>query len=109
MNQKQLKELIEQGESQELDFKRTPENIGKDICGFANTNDGIILVGVSDKGDVIGTTDKKEEDVANTVYSLDKPVYPEIEKVATATEELAQQISRWHLRSWLKRHGNLEL
>ena len=81
MDQKQLKELIKKGESQELDFKRTPENIGKDICGFANTNDGIILVGVSDKGDVIGTTDKKEEDVANTVYSLDKPVYPEIEKV----------------------------
>ena len=61
MNQKQLNELIEKGESQELDFKRTPANIGKDICAFANTNDGIILVGVTDEGDVLGTTDKKED------------------------------------------------
>ena len=81
MDQKQLKELIKKGESQDADFKRTPENIGKDICGFANTNDGIILVRVSDVGKIIGTTDKKEEDIANTAYSLDKPVYPEIEKV----------------------------
>ena len=81
MNQKQLKELIKQGESQYLDFKRTPANIGKDICGFANTNDGIILVGVSDDGKPVGVSDKKEEDVANAAYSLDKPVYPEIEKI----------------------------
>ena len=81
MNQKQLRELIEQGESQYLDFKKTPANIGKDICGFANTNDGIILVGVADNGKPIGVSNKDEEQVANSAYSLDKPVYPEIIKI----------------------------
>ena len=81
MNQKQLKKLIEQGESQYLDFKKTPANIGKDICGFANTNDGIILVGVADDGKPIGVSNKDEEQVANSAYSLDKPVYPEITKI----------------------------
>ena len=76
MNQKQLKELIKRGESQELDFKRTPSNIGSDISAFANTNGGVILVGVTDDGEIIGATDRMEEQVANTAYSLDNPVFP---------------------------------
>jgi ATP-dependent DNA helicase RecG len=44
-----IKNLIGNKESQILEFKsKVSDSIGKDICAFANTNDGIILVGVSD-------------------------------------------------------------
>jgi len=57
MNEESLKQLILQGESQTLEFKLRPsEQIGKTICAFANSNDGIILVGVSDSKDSVGTS-----------------------------------------------------
>ncbi|ODS37517.1 MAG: hypothetical protein A7316_01650, partial [Candidatus Altiarchaeales archaeon WOR_SM1_86-2] len=40
-----------------------------------------VLVGVSDKGEIVGATDRMEEQVANIAHSLDMPIYPEIEKV----------------------------
>lgn len=50
-------ELIRQGESENLEFKQSlslRDEIGKAISAFSNTNGGVILVGVTDVGSVIG-------------------------------------------------------
>ncbi len=49
---------IAEGESEEVEFKEdskeTYKKIAKEISALANTNGGLILIGVSDKGEVVG-------------------------------------------------------
>lgn len=49
--------LLEEGEGLSVEFKEkfTPK-IGQDIVGFANAKGGIILLGVNDKGEIVGET-----------------------------------------------------
>ncbi|MDA2922775.1 ATP-binding protein [Patescibacteria group bacterium AH-259-L07] len=81
MNKKELKDLIKKKESQSLEFKRNLENIGKSICSFANSNNGIILVGIDDKGSIIGTKKKFEREIANIAHTCKPSIYPEIKEV----------------------------
>jgi len=49
--------LIRQGESETLEFKRSlslRDEIGAAISAFSNTKGGVIIIGVTDRGDVIG-------------------------------------------------------
>lgn len=68
--QQEIKELIDQGENVSVEFKtkdvRT-ESIAKEIVAFANSNGGIILLGVEDDGDIAGIDSGKniEEWVMN--------------------------------------------
>jgi len=60
----ELYKLIEEGESQTVEFKRkfsTPEKIAKEMIAFANTNGGYILFGVDDDKSIIGVRSEKEE------------------------------------------------
>ena len=61
MLKSELLELINQGEGAKLEFKRDdsgsdrqPQQIAKEIVAFANTNGGIILMGVDDDGKLSG-------------------------------------------------------
>jgi len=82
MNEEELKILIEKRESQELEFKQKPsESIGNSICSFANTNNGIVLVGVSDKGEITGCNKKHEQQIANIAHTCKPSIYPKIEKI----------------------------
>jgi hypothetical protein len=58
-NANRVRELIQQGESQTVEFKQSaigmrPENLTKSLLGFANTNDGYILFGVNDDATIAG-------------------------------------------------------
>lgn len=60
-----IKKLISEGESTTVEFKQRlpPDSIlAKTLVAFANTNGGIILIGISDNGEIIGLT-KKEASV----------------------------------------------
>ena len=54
---KQIADIIKQGESETVEFKTS---FGKDVIetavAFANTRGGTILIGISDDGDIVGTT-----------------------------------------------------
>jgi len=52
----QIKQIIQRGENQEIEFKESfhNQNISKTLCGFGNTLGGIIFFGVSDEGDLTG-------------------------------------------------------
>lgn len=62
-NWKKLRDVIEQGEGENIEFKHefsTHEKIAKELCAFANTRGGVLLIGVDDNGRVRGIDSEKE-------------------------------------------------
>ena len=57
MNSKKLQNIITQGENEQIEFKRLwkDEHL-KTLCAFANTNGGIMLIGIEDDKTIIGIT-----------------------------------------------------
>jgi predicted HTH transcriptional regulator len=56
--------LISRGESTYLEFKRrvsSPEKIAREMCAFANSKGGILLIGVDDDGTITGVNNHYEE------------------------------------------------
>ena len=82
-----LKLLIEEGESFELEFKRkvsTPIKVAKTLMSFANTKGGIVLFGVDDDRTIVGVGSEKEEmEMIQTAASFycDPPIEPHIDTV----------------------------
>ena len=73
-----IKNLIKQGESEQLDFKEVvrKEDIAKALCAFLNARGGTVLIGVQEDGKVIGVNDadKQESDLQNYLF---KSIIPE--------------------------------
>ncbi len=64
MNRRDLKELIEEGETIQCEFKRlftAPEKIAREMIAFANTKGGHLLFGVDDDGEIVGVASEKAE------------------------------------------------
>lgn len=63
--------LRSQGESQHLEFKKEfPSNaqyLAKEIAAFATSNQGTILIGVSDEGDLVGISGAENQDVRDSL------------------------------------------
>ncbi len=80
MKLKHLKELVANGESTILEFKRkatTPEKLAREISALANTQGGKILIGVDDDGTLLGVLSEKSElDIVDTAckFFIDPPV-----------------------------------
>ncbi len=63
-------ELITQGENSGIEFKQVevrPDALAKEMVAFSNTSGGVVLIGVDDNGEIIGTKTREnlEEWVAN--------------------------------------------
>ena len=53
MTQSALRKLISLREGQSLEFKQSlPDDFGRELCAFANSSGGKILIGVSDNGSI---------------------------------------------------------
>lgn len=69
-----IKNLIEQGENQQLDFKfavTDARKIARSLAAFANTDGGRLLIGVKDNGKVAGVRSEEEYfmlEAAATMY-----------------------------------------
>ncbi len=80
-----IDELIREGESEKIEFKKSlaeKDEILKSIVAFTNSSGGTILVGVNDDGKIIGIDLKKGEleDLENLINQLIEPkIYPEIQ------------------------------
>ncbi len=56
MNRDTLLRLLSMGENQRIEFKAgiNPAAIGREVCAFLNSGGGYLVLGVRDKGDVVG-------------------------------------------------------
>jgi len=66
LNNSEILQIIEKGENSSVEFKTAdvrPESLAREIVGFANSQGGIILLGVDDSGNIIGNDSTKNYDV----------------------------------------------
>jgi predicted HTH transcriptional regulator len=64
MKKNRLMDLIEEGESLQIEFKRrfsTPEKIAKEMIAFANTKGGYLIFGIDDDKSIYGVESEKSE------------------------------------------------
>ncbi len=84
MKNEELKPLLQEGESERLEFKtslKLLDKIGETISAFSNSAGGIILIGLSDEGSVLGVTIGANtlEELANYIKrNTDPSIYPSI-------------------------------
>ena len=89
-----LRELIELGETDQVEFKRRFSNftkIAKEMIAFANTRGGRILIGVDDDGSITGVDSEKHEiELVTTAgeFYCDPPVRFEIDVVEIDHEDV---------------------
>ncbi len=87
MKIKELKELVHQGEGLHIEFKlkaNHPDKIIKEVVAFANTEGGVLLVGVNDNRQIPGLKFADEEEfvlVREIEKHINPPVDYELERV----------------------------
>lgn len=77
MNHQTLSNLIAQGEGNTTEFKRAmPSDLGREICAFANASGGVVFLGVTDGGEVVGVADhnKLRSQVQSIARSAEPPI-----------------------------------
>ena len=84
MTPEHLRDLIAQGEGPTLEFKRAlTKDLGRELCAFANSDGGILLIGVSDLGRIVGVADhnRAKSRVQSIARSADPPIDVEIDAI----------------------------
>lgn len=82
MKKQALLNLIALGEGFTTEFKQSgTSNLGREICAFANATGGVILIGVTDSGDVVGVDDhnRLKSEVQAIARSTEPPIAVKIE------------------------------
>lgn len=83
MNSKEIKNLIQNGEKIDVEFKESKNSLSKDVfdtvCSFNNRNGGHILLGVNDKREIVGVSKEKVDKVIKeftTAINNSQKMYP---------------------------------
>ncbi|MCP4667636.1 MAG: hypothetical protein GY849_14875 [Deltaproteobacteria bacterium] len=79
-----LTSLVALGEGFTTEFKRAgTSNLGREICAFANATGGVILIGVTDRGAVVGAGghNRLKSEVQAIARSAEPPIAVEVESV----------------------------
>ena len=89
-----IEELIDKGETHNLEFKeslRLKDEIGESVSAFSNSDGGVVLVGISDDGGVLGVDIGKNtlEELANYIKrNTDPQVFPSVKTVEVGEKKL---------------------
>ena len=85
ISESRLKELIDEGESETIEFKeKFNKEAIKTIGALANTSGGFILVGINRHGKIVGTMTSKEteKDWVNRISHLSEPtLIPKVQSI----------------------------
>lgn len=84
MTGEHIHDLIARGESRTLEFKRTlAKNLGRELCAFANSGGGTVLIGISRRGKILGTTDhaRAKSRIQDIARSADPPIAVNIDAI----------------------------
>jgi ATP-dependent DNA helicase RecG len=109
----EMKELIERGESQSLEFKeslRLKDEIGETVSAFSNSDGGTVIVGVSDDGGVTGVDIGKNtlEELANHIKrNTDPQIFPtvKIQEVSGKKVVMIEVRESQEKPAFFKNHG----
>lgn len=87
MNTRELQELVSDGESERLEFKRSTgqrTEAAKAVCAMLNGLGGFVLFGITDKGELVGqeVVAKTIEDITMELRKIEPPAFPDIETMA---------------------------
>jgi hypothetical protein len=82
-------ELAAQGESQTVEFKTSfpPDHtISKILTAFANTQGGILLIGICDNGEIVGLSQDEADNAVNRLQKIAASLFPwGIDEVGSVT------------------------
>jgi len=86
MNRADLERLVADGESEKIEFKRSTGQLrraGETLCGLLNAQGGTVLIGVTDRGELVGQdiSDTTLRDVAAMIDRFEPPARIETERV----------------------------
>ncbi len=80
MNEKELLKVIEKGESERVEFKKSTAQMDralKAMCSFLNHNGGAVYFGVSDKGKIVGQ-DVSDSTLKTISQKIRQKIKPEV-------------------------------
>ena len=93
MTIEEMKNLIQNGEKIDVEFKESKEALTKDVfdsvCSFNNRNGGHIFLGVSDKKEIIGVNENKIDKIIKeftTSINNSQKIYPPLYLVPLVVE-----------------------
>lgn len=108
----EIANLVTQGESETLEFKKsTGERVeaAKTTCAMLNHRGGVVLIGVAKDGTIVGqdVSDGTIERVAAELQNIDPPVFPTIDPVPLGDGKtvLMVRVSRGAMRPYA--HKNI--
>jgi ATP-dependent DNA helicase RecG len=83
MDLNQIKEIIKQGESNTVEFKKSTGMLRAafaTVCAFLNGEGGVVFIGITDKGKIVGqeVSDKTRQEIANAVSEIEPPAQSHI-------------------------------
>ena len=89
MTADRISELVAAGESETLEFKKTTgqrTNAAKTLCAMLNQRGGLVVFGVTPKGDVVGQQvgDDTIEKVSAEIQRIEPRIFPSIKRVSVA-------------------------
>lgn len=94
MDARTLRQIIEVGESDTVEFKRKFsgfEKIARELIALANTRGGVLLIGVDDDGSIVGVRSEKSEIdliTATAEHYVEPPIEAEIDIVDIDGEDV---------------------
>lgn len=86
VNHEDLLRLVECGEGTTVEFKRSgAAQLGRELCAFANAAGGVILLGVSDDGEIMGVENhnRLKSEVQATARSAEPSISVQTESVGS--------------------------
>ena len=99
-------ERIENGEDEHTEFKRYegfPRRVAEAVCAFANSDGGLVVLGVDDSGEILGV-DVDPEYLRDTLQALGTPRYAFgflssaiTEHARNLPDDLAQDAEEWRI------------
>ena len=84
MNLQKIKTLVSQGESKTLEFKKSTAQLFaafETVCAFLNGEGGIVLIGITDNGKIIGqdVSDNTKQAIAHEIAKLEPPAHIDVQ------------------------------
>jgi ATP-dependent DNA helicase RecG len=86
LTNKELEQLVAQGESETLEFKRSTALLpraGETLCAFLNGQGGTVVIGATDTGAIAGqeVSDKTRREIAAMLDRFEPPALVQVEEV----------------------------